>query len=152
LQFSGGHQAAGYGQSAQDDFARQDRHFEGGNAIAVDAEEVLGGADKRDAECAESVAESGPLGNGGHLDEAERDPNGSANAQSDENPGVIDRDVLEPAFTAKLEDGASDGEDHADFARQDTATSGRRRDHPFEGQDEERARYEIDEPNKYLTA
>ena len=61
-------------------------------------------------------------------------------------------DVLEAAFPAKLENSASNGKDHADFASQDPAACGRRRVHPFEGQDEERASYKVDESNKYLTA
>ncbi len=70
LQFSGGHQAAGEGERAENYFHREDGHHEGRHVGR--AQVKFGGADERDAEGAEGVAERGSLGHGGHVDHAER--------------------------------------------------------------------------------
>ncbi len=131
LQFSGGHQAAGDSEAAENHFQAQDRHLKRRDSGAMNAEIVLGGANEGDAKCTEGVAEGGPLRDGGHLDEAEGDADGGTNAEGEENPGVVDADVLEFAFNTELKNRAANGEDHTDFAGEDAAAGSGRGVHPL---------------------
>ena len=151
LQLSRRHQAAGKRQSAEDDLATQYRHLECRDSRAL-AEIEFRRADQRHAKGAEGVAERRPLRHRGHLHHAERNTDRRANAQRDENPRVADCNVLDLALNTQLKDGPANREHHADFAGQNAAPRGRRRVHPLESQDEQRAGYEINESDECLTA
>ena len=72
----------------------------------------LRGAYQRYAEGAESVAQRGPLRDGCHLHHAERDADDRAQHQRDGDPLVVD--------DAVMQQGAADGQHHADFAGPDS--------------------------------
>src|SRR5579863_5166401 len=98
------------------------------------------------------MAKRCPLRDSGHLDEAEGDADGGADAEGDKDPGVVDADVLELAFNPELQDGAADGQHHADFAGEDAAAGGGRRVHPLQRQYEQAAGDQINDSDKRLAA
>ena len=121
LELAGGHQAAGEGQRAQDDLQRQHRHRE--RRDVGRREVVLGGADQRDAERAEGVAQGGPLGHGRHRHQAQRHADDRAQDQPDGDPRVVDDLVVEQR--------ADDRQQHPQLAGPDAAARGGRRAHPL---------------------
>ena len=142
LQLARGHQAAGEGERAEDDLERQHAHHELRDVGRAQVE--LGGADQRDAERAEGVAERGPLRNGGHGHIAERHADDGAQHQGDGDPLVID--------DAVVEERADDGQQHARFAGEDAAARGGRRAQPLERQDEQRRRNKVENFNDVFAA
>ena len=116
LQFSRGHQTAGKGERAENHFHGENGHHEARNVGRAQIE--FGGADEGDAECAESVAERGPLRDGGHVHHAQRNADAGAEHEGDGDPLVVDDTVMQQ--------GAGDGQDHADFAGPDAAPGGGR--------------------------
>src|ERR1700722_2377326 len=127
LQFSRGHQAACEGEGAENYFHGKHGHHEGRHVGR--AQVKLGGADQRDAEGAEGVAERGSLGHGGHVHHAERHADDRAEHQGDGDPLVFDDVVIEQR--------AGNREEHADFAGADAAAGGGGRAHPHQSEDEE---------------
>src|SRR5262249_55245237 len=63
-----------------------------------------------------------------------------------------DGDMFEPALAAQLQQSAADGQHHADFARQNSAPRRRRRIHPLERENKERAGDQIDQSDEALAA
>ncbi len=104
----------------------------------------LSGADQRHAECAESVAERGPLRDGGHLHHAQRDADARAQHERDDDPLVIDDAVMQQR--------AADGQHHADFAGQNAVAGGGGRTHPLQRENEQRAGDEIDDFDEVLAS
>ncbi len=135
LKFSGGHQAAGERESAQNYLHREHGHHEGRDVGRAQVE--FGGSDQRDAECAEGVAERGSLRHGGHLHHAERHADDGAEDQCDGDPFVFNNVVIEQR--------AADGEQHADFAGAHAAAGGGGRAHPLQRHDEERRGDQVDD-------
>src|ERR1700733_3681657 len=135
LQFSCGHQTAGESQAAEDDFHREHRHHELGNVGSAEVE--LSGADQCYAQCAERVAESGPLWDGGHLHHAERNADATAEHESDDDPLIVDDAVVEQS--------AGYGQHHADLAGPDAMAGSGGRTHPLQRQNEKRAGDEVDD-------
>ena len=95
------------------------------------AQVELGGADQRDAERAESVAQSSPLRDGGHLHHAQRDTDAGAEHERDDDPLVVDDAVMEQC--------AADGQHHADLAGQNAVARGGGRTHPLQRKNEQSA-------------
>ncbi len=111
LQLSGGDQAAGESERADD-------HFEADFAHAKprdmrNAHVIFRDTDHRRGKRAERVAQSGPLRHGGHLHHAEGNANGRADDQRDDDPLVLDEFGI-------AERGA-DGQRRGDFSRQHAA-------------------------------
>src|SRR5258708_19960178 len=98
------------------------------------------------------MAERGPLGDGGHLDQAEGDADGRADSEGQENVAVGDGNVLKLAVDAELQQSAADSEHHADFSSEDAPAGGGRRVHPLERQNEEGAGNEINQSDECLAA
>ena len=129
LQFPRRHQAAGEGQRAEDDLDGEHRHREAGDVGASQIE--FGGADQRDAERAEGVAERRPLRHGGHLHQAQRNADDGAEHQRDRDPLVVDDAVVQQR--------AADGQQHADLAGPDAVPGRARRTHPLQRENEQDA-------------
>ncbi len=142
LQLSSGHQTAGESQAAEDDFHREHRHHEFRDVRAAQIE--LGGADQCDAERAEGVAEGGSLRDGGHLHHAQRDADAAAQHEPDDDPLVVD--------DAVVEQGAGDGQHHADLAGQNAVAGGGGRTHPLQRKNEQGAGDEIDDFDEGLAS
>src|SRR6267143_4612996 len=92
LELPRGHQAAGEGERAENYFHGEDGHHERGNVGG--AEIKLRGADQRDAEGAERVAERGPLRHGGHGHFAEGHADDAAEDQADGYELVVDNAAI----------------------------------------------------------
>ena len=93
------------------------------------------GAHQGNAQGAEGVAESRPLGDGGHLHQSERNPDTGAEHERDRNPLVIDDPVLQQR--------PADRQQHSNFACPDAMAGGARRAHPFQRQNEKDAGNQI---------
>ncbi len=95
-QLAGGHQAAGEGQEAQDDFGHQARGVEGRGmagvlfvgAAELDPQIELGGADQAGSQAAEGVRERGPLRNGRQGDHRQGNARDEAQNQGAGDPPV----------------------------------------------------------------
>src|SRR5262249_39738573 len=83
------------------------------------------------------VAERGALGYGRHLDQAERDADQRSEYERYRDPRVVD--------DAVMEQGSADREQHPGLSRPHPSPCGRRRAHPFEGQDEQDAGDQVDD-------
>ena len=93
LQFSGGDHAPGERQRADDHFEPDFAHAE--SREVGHAHVVFGDADHRGGKRAEGMAQRGPLRHGRHLDHAERDADGRADDQRDDDPLVLDQFGIE---------------------------------------------------------
>ena len=134
LQLSRRHQTAGKSQPSENHFHGEHRHSE--LRTVLGSQIKLRRAHQSDAECAESVAERGPLRDGGHLHHAERDADAASEHEPDGNPFIVDDAVVQQS--------AGDGQHHADFARQDPVAGGGGRTHPLQRQDKQGAGNQID--------
>jgi hypothetical protein len=142
LQLSRSHQTAGKGQAAENDFHRQHRHPESRSALRSQIK--FGGADEGDAQCAEGVAQSGPLRDSGHLHHAEGNADAAAEHEADGDPLVVDDAVMQQR--------ASDGEHHADFAGPNAAARRGGRTHPLQRENKQRAGEEINKFDDVLAS
>src|SRR5436190_7146860 len=104
----------------------------------------LGRSHKRHAQRAKSVAECRPLWDCGHRHTSKRDTDDRAQHQRDRQQSVVDDAVVQQR--------AADRQQHARLARPDTVTSGSRRTHPLQREDEQHARDEIQNFNDDLVS
>ncbi len=98
---------------------------------------IFGRTHQRDAQCAERVTQGRPLRHRRHLHSAQRNADDRSQHQRDRDPGV----VHDPAMQQR----AADGQQHADLAGQNSTSRRDRRTHPLQRQNEQDARYEIND-------
>src|SRR5216684_814840 len=138
LQLAGGHQAAGEGERAENHFHGKHGHQERRNVGR--AQVKLRGADERDAQRAERVAERGPLRHGGHLHFAERHADDAAEHQTDGHQLVVD--------DAFVEQRAADGQGHAYFTGPHAVARGGGRAQPLQRQNKKYGGDEVGDLNE----
>src|SRR5204863_3526817 len=139
LQLARGHEAAGEGEIAENDLGYQRADAERREAIGSfeQPEVVLDGPDQAGGKAAEGVRQRGPLRHGGERDLRQRNPDGEAggNRQDDE-PMVND---------AGLKPGDADRDRGRGHAGVDALPRGGRRVHPVERENEQRGRRDVGE-------
>ncbi len=133
LQFTGGDQAPGKCQRADNylepDFRHLElRHVGRGHIIFRDP-------DERRGERAERVAQRGPLRHGSHLHHAKRNAHARADNQRDQNPFVL--------ADLRIEQRGGHGQRRGNLADQNPAHGRYRRTQPFQRQDEANCRHYI---------
>src|SRR5664279_4917901 len=127
LKLARGHQAAGNGESAEDDFQRKHRHQERGNIGGTQVE--LRGSHQGYAKRTEGMTQCSSLRNGGHSDIAERDTNDRTQNQCDGDPLVV--------HDAAIQKRAGNRQHHSHFACPNPAPRGDWRTQPLQREDEE---------------
>src|SRR5690349_15946313 len=88
------------------------------------------------------MTQCGPLGDGRHLHEPERHSDNRAQYQGDRDPRVVDN--------AAIHQRGDNSEEHAEFPSPNAAACRGRRTHPFEREDEQPRRNQVDHLNRLL--
>src|ERR1039457_3906258 len=127
LQLARGHQAAGNGETAEDDFQRKHRHHERRNIRGPQLE--LRGSHQGYAKRAEGMAQCSSLRDGSHSDVAKRDTNDRAQDQPNGEPLVVHDAVIQKR--------TGNRQHHSRFARPNAAPRGDWRTQPLQREDEE---------------
>src|SRR5204862_6203371 len=104
----------------------------------------LGGSNQRHAQCAKSMAQCGSLWDRGHLHHAERNSYPRSEHEGDDDPFPIDNAVAQQ--------GAANGQHHADLARPYARPRRRWRTHPLQRQNEQRAGDQINDLDRVLAS
>src|ERR1035438_4452202 len=127
LKLARGHQAAGDGEAAENNFQRKHRHHERRNIGGAQAE--IGGPHQGYAKRAEGMTQRSSLRYRGHSDVTERDTNDCAQDQSNGEPLVVHDAVIQKC--------AGNRQHHSHFARPNAMPRGSRRTQPLQREDEE---------------
>src|ERR1039457_2022392 len=127
LQLACGHQAAGNGETAEDDLQREHRHHERRNIRGPQVE--LRGSHQGYAKCSEGVTQRSSLRDRGHSDIAQRDANHRAQDQCNGDPLIVHDAVIQKR--------AGDCQHHSHFTCPNSPPRGDWRTQPLQRQDEE---------------
>ena len=137
LQLARRDEAARAREIAEDDLDGNRAHAEGRQLVVLGPQEVLRRSDEAGGETAERVRQRGSLRHGRQRHPRQRNTRQRAEHQRNHDPAVSDDE--------RMQQRADDGERHAADAGEHAAARGRRIAHPFEGEDEQRGRDEIDQ-------